>query len=466
MSSLLNGPLTVSIVAAGGIFNALTIFVLFTKKIQRYRQSVYNSPQTRKFSNTINNDRCSTEATNNPLASTRKRPTRSSGSRPRVYTFFVWLAVSDTSLLLCALLLYSLPNLVSDLGPYVHFFPLFYYLSNTALTSSVWLISALMLDRYRSLVVNKFSVRSNTPAVNRLLLGVVALAFVFNLPRFFEIGTRYDEVAQRTVIFQTTLVESSAYMIGYRIAGGLMFYSLLPYIFLFVLGFKVAMVIRAAALQRQKMNAYSASGSFFHTCTTDSEMILGAVVAKFLLSRLLPTTLDVSEHIVGSREFTRSTLATFCVDISNLVVVTSSAINLFIFYFCSASFRKSLHALLDRKTRARSPLSHVSVVSLTPVQHKRSTASRLPRQLSLQVRNTQVQRLERGRIKGEQRILRVESARRPSPLNRKATVAGLSLTVGGNESTSPLASDVSLEICEVQRLTVAPAHDQDAISLP
>ncbi|KAI6192513.1 G-PROTEIN-RECEP-F1-2 domain-containing protein [Aphelenchoides fujianensis] len=445
MSGLLNGPVTLTIVSLGSVFNALTICVLFTKKIQRYRQSVYNSPQTRKFSNTIHNDRCSTEATNNPLASTRKRPTRSSGSRPRVYTFFVWLAVSDTSLLLCALLLYSLPNLVSDLGPYVHFFPLFYYLSNTALTSSVWLISALMLDRYRSLVVNKFSVRSNTPAVNRLLLGVVALAFVFNLPRFFEIGTRFDEVAQRTVIFQTTLVESSAYMIGYRIAGGLMFYSLLPYIFLFVLGFKVAMVIRAAALQRQKMNAYSASGSFFHTCTTDSEMILGAVVAKFLLSRLLPTTLDVSEHIVGSRDFTRSTLATFCVDISNLVVVTSSAINLFIFYFCSASFRKSLHALLDRKTRARSPLSHhVSVVSLTPVQHKKSAASRLPRQLSLQV----------------------ESARRPSPLNRKATVAGLSLAVGGNESTSPLASDVSFEVCEVQRLTVIPAQDQDAISLP
>lgn len=137
MSALLNGPVTLTIVGLGVVFNTLTIFVLATKKIQRYRQSVYNSPQTRKFSNTIHNDRCSTEATNNPLASTRKRPTRSSASRPRVYTFFVWLAVSDTSLLLCALLLYSLPNLVADLGPYVYFFPLFYYLSNTALTTSV-----------------------------------------------------------------------------------------------------------------------------------------------------------------------------------------------------------------------------------------------------------------------------------------------------------------------------------------
>lgn len=73
----------------------------------------------------------------------RRRQTRShSGitvsNRPRVYTFFVWLAIADTFLLFSALLMYSVPNLLQGrLGIYVKFFPFFYLMSNTALTASV-----------------------------------------------------------------------------------------------------------------------------------------------------------------------------------------------------------------------------------------------------------------------------------------------------------------------------------------
>ncbi|KAI6214161.1 hypothetical protein M3Y94_00235800 [Aphelenchoides besseyi] len=467
MSSLINGPITLSIVIFGTIFNAIVVYVLATKKIQRFRQSVYNSPQNRKFSNTIHNDRCSVDALNNVLASTRKRPTRGASTRPRVYTFFVWLIVSDTTLLLCALFLYCVPNLLRNLGSYAHLFPYLYFLSNTALTTSVWLISALMLDRYRSLVVNTFSVRSSTPAVNRVLLCVCAAAFVYNIPRFFELGSEIHEPTQRPVIYQTELVQSSVYMLGYRIVGGILFYSLVPYGFLFVLGFKVWMVIRRAAQQRQKMNANSASNSFLHANTTDSEMILIAVIAKFLLSRLLPTILDCVEHIVGAKEFTHSATLTICVDMSNLVVVTSSAINLFIFYACSASFRKSLRGLFDKKTRlrTRSPLSHVSIVSMTPIMpNSKKTSSRMPpRQLSLQVNNSQVQHQQQDEDQ------RVDPLLRPTPINRKVTVSGISLDARRDESISPLPTiekieGMTVEPADVQKLAVTPNHD--AISLP
>uniref|UniRef100_A0A0M3IMD1 G_PROTEIN_RECEP_F1_2 domain-containing protein n=1 Tax=Ascaris lumbricoides TaxID=6252 RepID=A0A0M3IMD1_ASCLU len=63
-------------------------------------------------------------------------------------------------------------------------------------------------------------------------------------------------------------------------------------------------------------------------------------MAKFLLSRLMPTALDVAEHIVSAKEFLNSSTATICVDISNLLVVISSATNFFIYFAFSRSFRR------------------------------------------------------------------------------------------------------------------------------
>jgi len=126
-------------------------------------------------------------------------------------------------------------------------------------------------------------------------------------------------------------------MIGYRIVGGLMFYSLLPYVVLFAMSLRVYFVLRAAAKARLKMAArQNVSGC------TDSEMILLCVMAKFLFSRLMPTALDVAEHAIGSDKFLESSEATLCVDISNLIVVASSSMNFLIFYFFSNSFRQKL----------------------------------------------------------------------------------------------------------------------------
>jgi hypothetical protein len=136
------------------------------------------------------------------------------------------------------------------------------------------------------------------------------------------------------------------------------------------------------------MAAAAPGSTLLHACASDSEMILIAVISKFLLSRLIPTMLDVVEHVVGSEQFTRSRTLTLCVDVSNLVVVTSSGINLFIFYAFSSSFRKALVALINGKTRQiTSPMSNVSTVTVAANGiHKNGGPPRLPRQLSLQVR--------------------------------------------------------------------------------
>ncbi|CAD5226615.1 unnamed protein product [Bursaphelenchus xylophilus] len=432
MSALLNGPVTLAMVISGSIMNLLTIYVLSAQTASKYhRPSVfaYPSPQAQKrmSNSTIERSRSGVEL----HSSQRRRPCRSQssvisslsahGNRPRVYTFFVWLAISDILLLLSALLMYSIPSLLSGgYQPYVHFFPYFYLMSNTALIASVWLMCALMLDRYRTLC-KPFAVRANNiPLIHKVLFGVCLTALLFSMPRFFELNSVLDEASGTYYVSQTQLVHNKLYMIGYRIVGGLLFYSLLPYVILFVLSFRVWLVIRSAALARLKMNA---SGTMSSACATDSEMILIAVISKFLLSRLLPTVLDVIEHVVGPETFTRSPQLTICVDISNLVVVSSAGINLFIFYAFSNSFRKAIksHFRAPKKTSTNSPTSPLSTVSA--VHSAVTQRPKLPRQLSLQA-----------------------DRRKQAPLRRKTTVSGIPLchTVAKTSTVrSPLCVDQS-----------------------
>lgn len=147
-------------------------------------------------------------------------------------------------------------------------------------------------------------------------------------------------------------------------------------------------------MTRLKMSASATNPTsmVLYSCATDSEMILIAVTSKFLLSRLIPTMLDVVEHVIGPEQFTRSSTLTLCVDISNLIVVTSSGINLFIFYAFSASFRKSLLMLINvhvanYRQPITSPQSNLSTVTVgVNARNNEKLSPSIPRQLSLQVR--------------------------------------------------------------------------------
>lgn len=173
-----------------------------------------------------------------------KQPAHNMG-RPRVYTFFLWLVISDTTLLICALLMYSIPTLFNgNIGFYVYFTPFFYLMSNTALTASVWLMCALIFDRYRTIVVHPFVKKYNienkpTNRIHQVLLLVYILALSFSLPRFFELRLQWDPTTNEYFLMQTSIVHNKIYMIGYRILGGIFLYSLFPYVVLFVLSFRV-----------------------------------------------------------------------------------------------------------------------------------------------------------------------------------------------------------------------------------
>lgn len=153
-------------------------------------------------------------------------------------------------------------------------------LSNTALTASVWLMCALMFERYRTLcspLTRALHARSWSSKRIHIILSIVSLvAILYSLPRFFEIGIGLNPNGEYQLM-QTSLVQNQLYMVGYRIIGGMIFYSLVPYILLFLISWRVAYVLSSAAKTRVVMNA-----RVMRTGISDSEKILIAVMVKFL----------------------------------------------------------------------------------------------------------------------------------------------------------------------------------------
>uniref|UniRef100_A0A0N5A9C6 G_PROTEIN_RECEP_F1_2 domain-containing protein n=1 Tax=Syphacia muris TaxID=451379 RepID=A0A0N5A9C6_9BILA len=319
----LNGPVTAVFVFFGIAFNIETIYVLM-RPVKHHLRNVNRHGFLIQTGLLLSR------------AVSIKPP--SSLSRPIIHTYLLWLSVSDTALLLSGFLMYCLPSFfISSLGFYAKFFPAFYLISNASLTASVWLMCVLMFERYRAFCKPLITSGMSAAKVHKILAFVVVLSIIFSLPRFFEVVVlEYDDGFVDVV--QSDLGKNHIYLFYYRIIGGLVFYSLLPYIVLFALSAKISLVLRTAAKQRQIM---SSSMNHKTKAISDSELILLAVMAKFLLSRLMPTALDVAEHIVTSEIFVLSSVATLIVAISNLLVVISSGINFFIYFMFSKTFRHS-----------------------------------------------------------------------------------------------------------------------------
>lgn len=324
MGYLLNGPVTAILVMFGIIFNLCTMYFLAVPR--------------RTFGTCADNRMKATQSKKCfPLV---KRS--SNTSRPLINTYLLWLAFSDTALLISAALLYCIPTFFISLGNYARFFPSYYLLSNASLTASVWFMCVLMFERYRALC-RPLDSHVKPQRIHRTLSSVSLFAVIFSLPRFFELSVY--ELDGEYHVSQTSLVETRAYMVGYRIIGGMLFYSLFPYVILFIISTRIFLAIHAANKQRQN---FFATGSVAHLRSTDCELVLITVMAKFLISRLMPTALDVAEHIISSSEFLVSTTATFFVDISNLIVVVSSAMNFFIYFILSQAFRRTVFNSLPK----------------------------------------------------------------------------------------------------------------------
>uniref|UniRef100_A0A0N4ZCD1 G_PROTEIN_RECEP_F1_2 domain-containing protein n=1 Tax=Parastrongyloides trichosuri TaxID=131310 RepID=A0A0N4ZCD1_PARTI len=288
-------------------------------------------------------------------------------TRPKIYIYFTWITICDTALLIFAFLMYGAPTIGNQ--EYGNFYapwtPLTYTFCNTTMVASVWLMCALMYDRYRALS-SKLTVALSLKSIrekdiHKMLAFVSLTALLYTLPRFFELKVIYEEIEINSTLYddikdevidkkvvpipvQTDLVRNNFYMIGYRVIGGLLFYSLIPYILLFGASTKISIDLHKSAKKRQRMFSMTSMRQSVSSSTSESNKILIAVMAKFLISRLMPTILDVAECLLGTDSFNNDYFyAPLFIDISNFIIVVASTTNFFIFHYYSKIFKGALY---------------------------------------------------------------------------------------------------------------------------
>uniref|UniRef100_A0A0K0E9X3 G_PROTEIN_RECEP_F1_2 domain-containing protein n=1 Tax=Strongyloides stercoralis TaxID=6248 RepID=A0A0K0E9X3_STRER len=294
-------------------------------------------------------------------------------TRPKIYIYFTWITLCDTALLIFAFLMYGAPTIGGQSYEYLNapFTPLIYLFCNTTMVASVWLMCALMYDRYRALT-SKLNVALSIKSVkekdiHKMLALVFISSLIYTLPRFFELKITYKEIEVYNgfsdyilnedniqiipIPIQTDLVRNNFYMIGYRVIGGFLFYSLIPYILLFGASTKISIELHKTTKRRQKMLSTSISNNKISNGTSESNKILFAVMAKFLISRLMPTILDVVECLVGADSFNNDYYyVSLIIDISNFIIVVASGTNFFIFNCYKKLYKKIKYKKKNEKS--------------------------------------------------------------------------------------------------------------------
>ncbi|KAK5974016.1 hypothetical protein GCK32_014243 [Trichostrongylus colubriformis] len=148
--------------------------------------------------------------------------------------------------------------------------------------------------------------------------------------------------------------ENGVYWTVYHVLLAMLFVTLCPCLLLSAFTLRISLALRAAVTKRHSMCAPSAdvdSRNRKGLATKKehkSNIMLVLVIAKFLVSDILPTVIDVLEHVVGQSAFMQSPLASLFVDLSNFLIVLNCSSNFWVFVFWGKRFRRSCrHVLLS-----------------------------------------------------------------------------------------------------------------------
>uniref|UniRef100_A0A0N5CDH1 G_PROTEIN_RECEP_F1_2 domain-containing protein n=1 Tax=Strongyloides papillosus TaxID=174720 RepID=A0A0N5CDH1_STREA len=285
---------------------------------------------------------------------------------PVIHYYLMTLTLWQTAVLLNGFLLYSFPNMYrvyfGSLESYQLVYPYVFAGANITMVASVWVVLALTIDRYLALCKPlKHRYIGKRPRVKRIMVLVSILAFLYNIPRFFEIVTNKICTTQngtttcKYFVDRTPFAHNSLYHIFYKIISQLLLVSLIPCFILFVLTMKISLAIRQAILRRKKLcpDMAEVNKSFKKSKPVSKEhkanIMLVLVIIKFLISTILPTTCDIIEKIIGAEVFQKSHFATIIVDISNFLIVLNCSTNFWVFLFYGQRFRSYCKRLFYRK---------------------------------------------------------------------------------------------------------------------
>ena len=283
------------------------------------------------------------------------------------------LAVADTLVLLCALLVRCLIVVQTDmhiLGRYqdvyphifIYLYPIVYFLR----LADTWLTTMLTVDRYIAVCHPLHAQRICTLVrTYKNMAAVVALALVFSIPRFFE----YRFVDNRYGFGPTGLLKQQVYIVFYRIVLFFIFMYLVPMATLVYLNTRLLWELRMSdrfrAVLRQATSGGGTGRRKKQPAPASRKSVTVIVVTVVLVCIACNVTALVSHLLWSLHECFRSLkhlekARKYASHISNVMITINSAVNFFIYCLCSRNFRAELRRVFGCRRMSRRQTTAVS----------------------------------------------------------------------------------------------------------
>ena len=277
------------------------------------------------------------------------------------------LAVADTLILLCSLLVRSLIVVQTELHllgrfhdvyPYIFIclYPVVYFLR----LADTWLTTLLTIDRYIAVCHPLRAQRICTLVrTYKNMAVVVALALVFSIPRFFE----YHLADNRYGFDKTDLLKKYVYIIVYRICLFFVFMYLIPVATLVYLNSRLLWELRMSDRFRAVLRqASGATGRLKKQPAPASRKSVTVIVVTVVLVCIVCNVTALISHLFWSLHVCfqsfryLETARRYMSHISNIMININSAVNFFIYCLCSRNFRAELRRVFGcRRMRRQTP---------------------------------------------------------------------------------------------------------------
>ena len=272
-------------------------------------------------------------------------------SQSPVATFMLqWLAGADNLFLilwgihlsLTALVKYSeVDTHISWLFVRVYTYPVLFI----AQTATIWMTVVIAASRYVSVCIPYRAAQIVTmPNTRKAVFGTWIFSIVYNLPRFFEAyltprtvnGTTHWQY-QRTALGMSQYYELIYFDILYYITS-----FVLPLVLLAVLNSRLTIAYRRIKKRRAQMRSQRTT-----TSASENDNNITLVMIIVVLTFMLTQAPARMVQILWDYKYTRcDTVQFILVEISKILEVLNSSINIFIYYGLRAKFREALCALL------------------------------------------------------------------------------------------------------------------------
>lgn len=301
----------------------------------------------------------------------------------KIYIYLLALASWDLFYICTSFLLYNIPTLVYQeiihFGPYAVGTPFVYYISTVARTGAIWTVLIIAVERYIALCYPfQFAEMNSDNRVGILFGSVTFCAFLYCLPRYFELNvlrcyelTTADYVP---LLLKSELRSTFSYWLLYRVIGGCMFYSLVPFLALLLLTIRISYELRRSSYRAPIEPSTSPENSPLNGGKTSADRLNRwmhvAMIGKFLLCHSFPMILDVWELVQPSIAYERGWIKSwvFMSHSSFFLLTINGSCNLFIYYLTSAKFRadlKSALPILRKKSVMKDTTNHTVVTSFS-----------------------------------------------------------------------------------------------------